>query len=158
MTHPAQAVAPDTDAPSAATAIGRELAARDLYDMAIAAGAGDAIWGALREQHESYAQRLAGIAGVSANTADADMVGELEAGFGAADPSAAAIELENALAAEHTALLSGIAGATPSEIEMASALASIVTAEARQATVLALIAGESDPEVLYVNPTSEAGA
>lgn len=158
MTHPAQAVAPDADAQSATTAIGRELAARDLYDKAIAAGAADAIWVALREQHESSAQRLAGIVGVSANTADAELVGELEGAFAVSDPTEAAIELENTLAAENSTMMSELVGESSSTTELASALASIVTAQARQATVLALLGGETDPEVLYVNPTSEAGA
>lgn len=158
MTNPAQAVTPDADAQSAATAIGLELAARDLYDMALAAGATDPVWGALREQHESYAQRLAGIVGLSANTADADLVGELEAAFAVADPSEAAIELENALAAGNTTLLTEVSGDTSTGAELATAFASIVIAEARQATVLALLAGETDPEVLYVNPTTEAGS
>ena len=54
--------------------------------------------------------------------------------------------------------MSELVGESSMTTELASALASIVTAQARQATVLALLAGETDPEVLYVNPTSEAGA
>lgn len=158
MTHPAQAVAPDADAQSAATAIGLELAARDLYKKAIDAGASDEIWDALRKQHEAYAQRLAGAIGESADTADADLVAELESAFAVSDPSEPAIQLENTLAAGHTTRLSELAGGTPLSAELASTYAAIVTAEARQATVLALLAGETDPEVLYVNPTSEAGA
>lgn len=153
MTHPAQAADQDADAQSAAEAIALELAARDLYDMALDAGANDPLWAALREQHESYAQRLAGIVGQSANAADSDMVADLKADFAVADPSAAAIELENTLAAGHTTRLSEVTGEA-----MAAALASIVTAESRQATVVALLSGVTDAAALYENPNSEADA
>lgn len=154
MTQPAQAVPLDADAQSAADAVALELAARDLYDAAIAAGADDPLWGTLREQHESYAQRLAGIVGISASndSADAELTSSLGEGFAAADPSEAAIELENTLAAGHTTRLSEVTGEA-----LATALASIITAEARQATVVALLSGVTDIDALYVNP-SEAGA
>lgn len=152
MTYPAQAVSPDAGAQSVAEAIALELAARDLYDAAIEAGADDPLWHALREQHESYAQRLAGIAGLSASGADSGLVDELSGDFTGSAAVEAAAALENSLAAGHTDRLPAVTGN-----ELASAIASIVTAEARQATVLALLAGETDPEVLYVNPTSEAG-
>lgn len=152
MTHPAQAVTPDADAQSVAEAIALELAARDLYDVAIGAGADDPIWQALREQHESYAQRLAGVVGLSADTADADLVDRLGGGFAGSAPAESAAALENELAAGHTERLPAVTGG-----ELASAIASIITAEARQATVLAVWAGETDPDVLFVNPTSEAG-
>ena len=152
MTHPAQAVTPDADAQSVAEAIALELAARDLYDAAIESGADDPIWHALREQHESYAQRLAGIVGQSASTADTDLFDELRGTFAASDPSEAAAALENSLAAGHTERLAAVTSG-----DLSGAIASIITAEARQATVLALLAGETDPTVLYANPTSEAG-
>jgi Asp/Glu/hydantoin racemase len=155
MTNPVR-VAPDADAQSAAEAIAIELAARDLYDAAIAAGASDPLWEALREQHESYAQRLAGLIGATAAGADADMFGELEGTFGVADPAAAAVELENTLVAGHVARLGEVSGT-----ELVSALASIVAAESRHAVVTGRLAGETDPEFLFVNPLTpsiEAGA
>ena len=153
MTHPAQAVAPDADAQSATEAIALELAARDLYDMALGAGADDPLWAALREQHESYAQRLAGIVGQSASAADTDLVASHEADFATSDPSTVAIELENTLAAGHPTRLGEVTGEA-----LAAALASIVTAESRQATVIALLSGVTDAAALYENPSSEADA
>lgn len=152
MTRPAQAVTPDSAASSAAEAVGLELAARDLYAAAIEAGASDPIWDTLRKQHESYAQMIAGILGISASTPDAEFAAGLAGDFASADPSAAAVELENTLATGHTARLVEV-----TDTSMASALASIITAEARQATVIAQLAGETDPAVLYTNPT-EASA
>ncbi|HWL44137.1 MAG TPA: hypothetical protein VNQ73_14445 [Ilumatobacter sp.] len=158
MTTPAQAVTPDSDAQSAAEAVALELAARDLYDTAIEAGADAPIWATLREQHESYAQRLAGIVGVSANTPDADLLAGLSESFAVTNPGEAAVELENSLVAGHTGRLAAIAGGTSTGDALASAFASIVTAEARQATVVALLSGVTDAAALYVNPSSEAGA
>lgn len=155
MTNPAR-VAPDAAAQSAAEAIALELAARDLYDAAIAAGAADPLWGALREQHESYAQRLAGLIGTQASGADADLVGQLGATFGVADPAAAAFELENTLAAGHVTRLGEVG-----DTDIVSALASIITAESRHAVVAGRLAGENDPDALFVNPLTpsiEAGA
>jgi hypothetical protein len=152
MTNPAR-VAPDADAQSAAEAIAIELAARDLYYAAIAAGAADPLWGALREQHESYAQRLAGLIGAPANGADADLFGELEGAFGVADPAAAAVELENTLVAGHVTRLGELTGT-----DIVSALASIVASESRHAVVAGRLAGETDPEVLFVNPLTSIEA
>lgn len=45
----------DDDKALAAFAISLELAARDLYDAAIAADSTGDLWGVLREQHEAYA-------------------------------------------------------------------------------------------------------
>jgi hypothetical protein len=155
MTNPVR-VAPDADAQSAAEAIAIELAARDLYDAAIAAGAADPLWGALREQHESYAQRLAGLVGASATGADADLFGELASTFGVADPATAATELENTLVAGHIARLADVSGT-----DIVSALASIIASESRHAVVAARLAGQTDPEALFVNPltpSTEASA
>src|SRR5690606_32499767 len=101
MTYPAQAESPDSDAQLAAEAIGFELAAADLYDAAVSAGADD-LWATLREQHESFAERLSGLIGTAARGASADFAAGFQAGFDAADPAVAA-ELENTLAAQYVA-------------------------------------------------------
>jgi len=151
--HPAQAELTDNDVQLAETAIALELSARDLYDSAISAGADDELWAVLREQHESYAQRLAGIIGNSAGISDAELFDSLSGPFGAADPAEPAAELENTLAATHIAALAEI-----TDDEVAGAVASIVAMESRHATILTIRAGVTDPAALYVNPVSEASA
>ena len=57
-----------------------ELTARDLYDAAIAAGATGAIWEAMSEQHEAYAQSIAGLTGLSADSRNDEVFDALEIG------------------------------------------------------------------------------
>ena len=59
----------EDDLANAQFAIGVELAARDLYQAAIDAGASGTAWAILADQHGQYAQRVAGLTGISANTA-----------------------------------------------------------------------------------------
>lgn len=142
----------DDDKALAAFAIALELTARDLYDAAIAAGSSDEVWGVMREQHESYATRIAGLAGLSANTRNEEIYAELEDGFSTSDPTAAAQELENTAAATHIALLGQIETVTFAEIA-----AAIGAMESRHSTVLGLIAGESG-DTLFVNPATPVEA
>ncbi|MDW3213437.1 MAG: ferritin-like domain-containing protein [Ilumatobacteraceae bacterium] len=138
----------DEDLSISGSAIALELAARDLYDSAIAAGADDEIWTAMREQHESYAQRLAGITGISATTRDQESFDQLGDGFATSDPAAAAFDLENTLAATHLELLGQVA-----DVDIAKAMASFVAIESRHATVLATLSGQADDfDALFVNP------
>lgn len=127
-------------------AIGLELTARDLYDTAIAAGADDEIWALMREQHESYAQRLAGITGISADQRNDAVFDALAEAFDTGDPSAAAFELENIAAATHVDLLELV-----DDADIAAAMASIVSMESRHATVLALLDGNDDLDALFLN-------
>ena len=138
------------------SAIALELAVRDLYDSAIDAGADDEIWVAMREQHEAYAQLLAGIGGISTMSRDEATFDELGGGFDTADPAAAALDLENMVAATHLELLGQV-----DDPGIASAMASFVAVESRHATVLALISGDGDDfDALFVNPATslEIGA
>lgn len=155
MTTPAQAESPDARLAGEALAV--ELAARDLYEAAIGAGASGELWSALRDQHQSYGQRLAGVIGVSANTVDSGLVDELTSQFAVADPASAAAALENRLAAEHAERLAEVSNA-----QVVTTLAAIVAAESRHAVVAAQRAGVTDPAELYVNPnastTTEADA
>ncbi|HUF96795.1 MAG TPA: hypothetical protein VMM60_01625 [Ilumatobacter sp.] len=142
------AAAPESndDARIADLAIAYELAARDLYDDAIEAGSTDELWHILREQHESYAQRVSGLVGKPANTASATLYEALSTNFASAEPIAAAVELENTLAATHTEWL-----ATVTDRNIAIALASVVSLESRHAAILGLRANVADGDQLFTN-------
>jgi hypothetical protein len=136
----------ESDAALVGFAISLELTARDLYDAAIEAGATGQMWEVLREQHESYAQHLAGIAGVSAGARNDDVFDALVGGFQGAT-SAAAFDLENVAAATHTELLGEVV-----DLNAAKSIASIVAIESRHATVLADLAGMGDDfDALFLN-------
>jgi len=142
----AAAPQPNDDPAIADLAIGYELAARDLYDAAIAAGSSDDLWHVLREQHESYGQRVSGLVGQPAQTPSVVLFDALSGAFSSAEPFAAAMELENTLAATHTEWL-----ATVTNPSMAIAMASIAALEARHAAVLGILSGVTDGEALFVN-------
>jgi hypothetical protein len=137
----------DSDVATATFAISLELAARDLYDAAIAAGATDTLWTVMREQHEAYAQRLAGITGVPASGRNDEVYDELAAAFDTDRPASAAFELENVAAATHTELVGAV-----DDVDIAAALASFVSIESRHATVLASLTGNGDDfDALFLN-------
>jgi hypothetical protein len=142
----AAAPQPNDDLAVAEVAISYELAARDLYDAAIAAGSTDVLWHVLREQHESYAQRVSGLVGKSARVSSVELFDSLSGEFSASEPVAAAMELENALAATHTEWL-----ATVTSQNMAVAMASIAAMESRHAAVLGLRSGITGGDELFVN-------
>ena len=143
----------DDDLSTADSAIALELAARDLYDSAIAAGADDDVWAAMREQHESYAQRLAGITGISATLPDQATFDQLSGDFATTNPAAVAFDLENTLAATHVGLMGQV-----EDLGIANAMASFVAMESRHATVLATLSGQGDDfDALFVNPAATAG-
>lgn len=145
----AAAPQPNDDVQITELAIAYELAARDLYDDAIGAGSTDELWYVLREQHESYAQRVSGRVGKPADTSSASLYDALSAGFASAEPIAAAMELENTLAATHTEWL-----ATVTDRNVAIALASVIAMESRHAAVLGLRGGISDGDQLFINPAA----
>lgn len=140
----------DDDAALASFAIGLELTARDLYDSAIAAGATDSVWMIMREQHEAYAQQIAGISGIPANTRNDAVYDQLAADFDTSRPAPAAFDLENVAAATHTELVGTVA-----DLGLAAAMASFVSMESRHATVLASLAGTGDDlDALFSNPAT----
>lgn len=157
MTNPAQADTASTDAQLAAEQVAVELAARDLYDAAIDAGADDPLWGTLREQHDSFAQRLSGLIGESAQGPSTDFFEQFADGFAVVDPAELAATLEDTLAAGYTAKLAEVTASVTGN-QIASAFASILVSESRQAVVLAHLAGTTDPDSIFVNPITEAGA
>lgn len=136
----------DSDLALAGFAISLELTARDLYDAAISAGADGDVWTTMREQHESYAQLLAGISGISAESRDDATFDLLSDGFAVSDPAPAAFELENTAAATHIDLLGKV-----DDVGIASAMASFVSLESRHATVLATLSGQNDLDALFLN-------
>jgi hypothetical protein len=120
-------------------AMGLELAARDLYDLAATAGADPAVTRAMREQHESYAQAIAGTTGGSARQRNDTVYNQFRSGFASASTTAVAkvaYDLESAAVATHTELLGLL-----SEASSARLVASIISVEARHCAVLADLAG-----------------
>ena len=140
------------DTAIAAFAIGLELTARDLYDAAIVAGSTGDTWSIMREQHEAYATRLAGLAGLSADTRNATVYDALENTFASSNPISAAQDLENVAAATHIDLLNSIEGT-----DLADVVAAIAAMESRHSTVLGLAAGETG-DALFINPATPVEA
>lgn len=136
----------EADTALCAFAIGVELAARDLYDAAIAAGADAEIWSVLREQHESYATRIAGIAGLPADARNEDVYAALASAFGSSNPAEAAADLENTAVATHTELLRALTDNDPM-----AAVASIAAMESRHAVILSGLAGVDDFDALFID-------
>jgi rubrerythrin len=119
-----------------------ELTARDLYRAAVDAGADPGIASVMAEQHESYAQSLAGFGGLSAGTRNDEVFDEYESAFATSDDQAvleAAYELESIAVATHTELLGLLEGARAARL-----VASILVVEARHCAVLADATGRGD--------------
>jgi hypothetical protein len=131
-------------------AIGLELAARDLYDAAIAAGADPGLLEVMSEQHEAYAQGIAGLTGLSASERNDEVFDALSGDFETSDLTAvatAAYDLESAAAATHGELLGLL-----ESVDAAKLVASIAAVEARHCTVLADVSGNGDDlDALLVN-------
>ncbi len=119
---------------------GFELAARDLYDAAIAGGADDPLMETLSEQHEAYAQAIAGLTGIPANQRNDDVFDEFSAGFSSGslgDVLQTAYDLEATAAATQVELIAELV-----DLDSAKLLASIAAIEARHMTVLADVKGD----------------
>jgi hypothetical protein len=126
------------------------LTARDLYELAVTAGADPTIAGAMRDQHQAFAQALAGQTGISANTRNDEVFDAARAGFDTSDTvemATAAHELESIASATHTELLGQLTDEAAARL-----VASIAIIEARHATVMASASGrESDLDALLSN-------
>lgn len=152
---------PDTGAPTGADAaslqfmLGAELAARDLYRAANAAGAATPepdLIAVLVDNHGAYADSLAAIIGASANElADTAIFDERQADFETSDVPAlaeAAYKLESELVATHIQLVGEMRNRDAAEL-----LASILITEARHCAILADLSGNgNDLEALLENP------
>ncbi len=121
-----------------------ELTARDLYEQAVAQGAGGdhvASLVALGAHHDAYAQSLSALLGTDApQTRNDELFDALKSGFGSDTESTAlsAHELENTLVVTHTDLLGRLDGT-----EGAALVASILVGESRHCAALAALAGKS---------------
>src|SRR5215207_8357904 len=137
----------DADKELAAFAIGVELAARDLYQAVIDAGGESTAWTLLRNQHAGYAERLAGIAGMSADARDEALYTASSAAFGGDRPANAAFDFENVAAATHLELLVSLV-----DTDTLEAVASIASMVSRHAAYLAQQSGRGDNfDALFVN-------
>lgn len=147
--QPNQPTAADTELLE--QALGLELTARDLYRAQLESfpdGELAVVVGVMAENHEAYAQAIAGSTGVSAGSIgrNDEVYDANEAAFTGSDFAEAAHTLEQIAVATHTELLG--------EYESADAIsltASILVVEARQATVLANVLGVDDLDVLFGN-------
>ncbi len=130
------------DVPLLMFAHGLELAARDLYRDAVAAGATE-LAPVLQSQHQAFADILLGILGTrGVSTPDQDFYEQFAAAIGVADAgplAAAAFDLESALVATHTESLRQLQGLNGTRV-----IGSIITPEAQACTVLADAAGNGD--------------
>ncbi len=141
----------DADAALLQQVIGLELAASTLYRLKLENGTeGDlaVAVGVMAENHQAFAQAVAGATGLSAEAADAALVDANRNGFEGSDDEffEAAHSLEQTAAATHTALIGRY------ESDDAIALtASIALTEVRHATVLADLLGVTDFDVLFGN-------
>lgn len=132
--------------------MGFELAVGELYRIKLAAGTGSeelaTAVGVMAENHQAYAQAIAGATGLSAGVANASTVAELRAGFEGSDDEffAAAHQLEQAAVATHTDAIGDY-----ESNDAITLTASILIAEARHATVLADLLGVDDLDVIFGN-------
>jgi hypothetical protein len=144
---PKRPTTPDIDLLNFAEGV--ELAARDLYQAAVDAGAKDDLVKALLANHRGYADVIKGQLGTkSAAARDDDVYDQFLSRFKVADLktlATPAYELESIAVATHTELLNRIEGVDPARL-----LASILIVEARQAAVLADVSGKSgDYDALF---------
>ncbi|MBI4882889.1 MAG: ferritin-like domain-containing protein [Actinobacteria bacterium] len=142
----------DDDVALLAAAQQIELTARELYDVALAAGGWSevetTVITTIREAHEAVAQALAGMLGGDApGEISQPLFESLSGGFEGSlgDRLAAAYSLESAIVATHGAALAALTG-----IDGATLVAAAQSAEARHGTVLADLAGDTDLATLLV--------
>jgi len=143
-----------------------ELTAEALYREAIDAGLSD-VAGELAvvfaENHVTYADKIAGGAGFSADTRNEELFTQFRSSFATDDAQAfaeAAAGLENTLGATHTALLGEYVS-----VKARKLTASIVVVEARMAVVLTDFGGLAsdlddifDPQAEALDLTAGAGS
>jgi len=119
-----------------------ELTAQALYQVAIDSGLSDValeLAVVFAENHVTYADKIAGGAGFSANTRNEEVFELLEPSFATSDAeqfAEVARDLENTAAATHTELLPGYVS-----VDARTLTASILVVEARMATVLTEFGG-----------------
>jgi hypothetical protein len=122
-----------------------ELTAGALYAVA-AASLNDDVARSVAESfsanHNAYAEAIAGIAGLSADTRNEEVFAELEPSFGTPDVivfATAGAQLEGTASATHTELVGALESTTGRTLS-----ASILVIETRMSTVLTDLAGDGD--------------
>ncbi len=134
-----------------------ELAARELYDVALGSGEFDdnqrAVIATIRESHDAYAASLSALLGRDAPQAADPIVEDLAGSFGGDGASvlAATYQLESIAVATHTDILRQLQGT-----DGATLIASILIVEARHGTVLAHLNGATGLDDLLVNTEADA--
>jgi hypothetical protein len=134
-----------------------ELAARNLYDVALATKDFDdnerAVLATIRESHEAYATSLSGELGRDAPQEINPIFDDLKSSFGGDKASVleAAYGIESTAVATHIEILSQLQGT-----DGASLIASILIVEARHGTVLASLNGSDDLDKLLVDKEADA--
>ena len=118
---------------------GLELALRDLYDEALDVDQGSAAWTAMSDSHESFAQAIAGLSGLSANERNEAVFAEYRDAMRGADRAKTAYDLESAAAATHIDLIGKLSDSGAAEV-----VASIASAESRHCVVLADVLGSGN--------------
>ena len=120
-----------------------ELAARDLYQSTLDAGATEPLVGTLRNQHQAFSDILRGILGTrSIERRNPGVFQQFSGDFATTDVNAgalAAYQLESAFVATYTELVGRLEGTDGARL-----IGSILVAEARQAAILADVAGRGD--------------
>jgi hypothetical protein len=118
---------------------GLELALHDLYDQALEVDKNSAAWTVMADSHESFAQAIAGLAGLSANQRNDDLFNTYREAIRGADRIKTAYDLESAAAATHIDLIGKLSDAGAAEV-----VASIAAAESRHCVVLADVLGNGN--------------
>lgn len=151
---PRRPTAADTDLLGFAQTV--ELAARDLYRLAVEQGAGGnqlPSLAAIAAHHDAYAQAISAVIGTEApQERDENLFGTLRAAFDTKADSVARAghDLENLLVVTHQSLLAALDGT-----EGAALVASIMNIEARHSAALAVLAGLSptrEPDAFFTTP------
>jgi rubrerythrin len=133
-----------------------ELAARDLYDDALAADVFDAdtraVVATIRESHDAYAAALSGMLGRSAPQEANSIGNDLASSFGgdASSILTSASNLESTAVATHLEILNELQGT-----DGASLIAAILVVEARHGVVLAYLNGATSLDELLVSPEAD---
>lgn len=135
-------------------ALGLELALSRLYEAALDAGPSDelaTVVGVVAENHQAYAQRIAGVTGLSVKNADPDLVESNRSAFTGSETGflEVAHQLEQQAVATHSELLSDY-----ESIDAIKLTASILVMEARYATVWADFLGIDDLDTIFANDAS----
>ncbi len=118
---------------------GLELALHDLYDEALHIDKDSAAWTVMADSHESFAQAIAGLAGLSANERNNDLFNNFKDAIRGNDRVQTAYDLESAAAATHIDLIGKLTDSGAAEV-----ISSIAIAESRHCVVLADVLGKGN--------------